>query len=47
MHFVPVVLGLPVGQDVEVKEGLHPGDRIVAAGVDKLQEGALVKGEDF
>ena len=47
VHFAPVVLGLPVGKDVEVKDGLHPGDRIVAAGVDKLQEGALVKGEDF
>ncbi len=47
VHFVPVVLGLPSGQEVEVKEGLHPEDRIIAAGVDKLQEGVLVKGEDF
>ncbi len=47
VHFVPVVLGLPAGQAVEVKEGLQPGDHIIAAGVDKLQEGASVKGEDF
>ena len=47
VHFAPVVLGLPAGQAVEVKDGLQPGDRIIAAGVDKLQEGTLVKGADF
>ncbi len=47
VHFTPVVLGNPSGQQVEVLEGIHAGDRIIAAGVEKLQEGAMVKGEDF
>ena len=47
VHFTPIVLGSPSGQQVEVLEGIHAGDRIIAAGVEKLQEGALVKGEDF
>ena len=47
VHFTPVVLGTLFGKQVEIRSGLAPGDRIVAAGVEKLQEGIPVKGEDF
>jgi len=41
----PVTLtGAPVpGSDVTVAEGIDPGDRVVVAGVHKLQEGQPIR----
>jgi len=39
---VPVKLGDLVGNDVIVKEGLKPGDQIVAAGIQKIRNGSKV-----
>jgi RND family efflux transporter MFP subunit len=39
---IPVKLGEVQGNDVIVKDGLKPGDRIVSAGIQKLRNGARV-----
>jgi RND family efflux transporter MFP subunit len=39
----PVRLGAPVGGQVEVVEGLHPGERIAVAGVTFLRNGMRVR----
>lgn len=39
---VPVKLGELQGNDVIVKDGLKPGDRIVAAGIQKIRNGSKV-----
>lgn len=39
---VPVKLGDMQGNDVIVKDGLKPGDRIVAAGIQKIRNGSKV-----
>lgn len=39
---VPVKLGDIQGNDVIVKEGLKPGDRVVAAGIQKIRNGSKV-----
>lgn len=41
VHLVTVTLGEPVGSLVVVK-GLHPGDRVVAEGIQKVKEGTVV-----
>jgi membrane fusion protein, multidrug efflux system len=38
----PVQLGMTDGDDVEVRSGLAPGDRIVIDGADKLRDGAKI-----
>jgi multidrug efflux system membrane fusion protein len=40
-----VTLGTTEGSQAEVVSGLSPGDVVVTAGVDKLQEGAVVNAE--
>jgi membrane fusion protein (multidrug efflux system) len=41
-HILTVRTGAVVGHDIVVESGLHPGDRIVADGTQKVAEGALV-----
>lgn len=41
-HIVTVKPGAQVGSQVVVESGLHPGDRVVADGVQKITDGALV-----
>jgi membrane fusion protein, multidrug efflux system len=38
----PVQLGVTDGDNVEVRSGLAPGDRIVIDGADKLRDGAKI-----
>ncbi len=42
-HRVPVDLGIRQEGRVEIRRGLDPGDRIVSAGVHKVQPGAVVR----
>jgi membrane fusion protein (multidrug efflux system) len=46
-HVVTVKIGEQVGADVVVVSGLHPGDRIVADGIQKITEGAVVNPVPF
>ena len=46
-HIVSVKTGDQVGADVVVEKGLHPGDRVVADGVQKIADGALVRPVPF
>jgi membrane fusion protein (multidrug efflux system) len=46
-HIVTVKTGAQVGHDVVVESGLHPGDRVVADGIQKIGEGALVNPVPF
>jgi multidrug efflux pump subunit AcrA (membrane-fusion protein) len=39
---VPVKLGDIQGNDVIVKDGLKPGDRIVASGIQKIRNGSML-----
>lgn len=41
-HIVAVTIGARVGSQVVVESGLRPGDRVVADGIQKVSEGALV-----
>lgn len=41
-HQRPVQLGQVVGNDYEVLAGVHPGDRVVTGGVQKLADGAPI-----
>jgi membrane fusion protein (multidrug efflux system) len=41
-HIVTVTTGERIGAQVVVLQGLHPGDRVVADGVQKIVEGAAV-----
>ena len=41
-HIVTVTTGERIGPQVVVLQGLHPGDRVVADGVQKIVEGAAV-----
>jgi len=43
----PVDAGEKVGTMWVIKEGLHPGDRVVAEGTQKVQEGLLVNPKPF
>ncbi|HEX3470876.1 MAG TPA: efflux RND transporter periplasmic adaptor subunit, partial [Silvibacterium sp.] len=43
VHRRPVKLGPPTGGQIEIVEGLEPGDRIVVAGVVFLREGMKVR----
>jgi len=38
-----VALGPTSGEQVEVKSGLEPGDKVVVDGADKLRDGAKVR----
>ena len=46
-HIVTVKMGEPVGTEVVVESGLHPGDRVVADGIQKITDGALVNPVPF
>ncbi len=46
-HIVTVKRGEQVGQLVVVESGLHPGDRVVADGIQKITEGAEVNPVPF
>jgi membrane fusion protein (multidrug efflux system) len=46
-HIVTVRTGAQVGPDIVVETGLHPGDRVVADGIQKISEGALVNPVPF
>jgi membrane fusion protein (multidrug efflux system) len=37
-----LALGQPIGQNIIVKEGLKPGEKIVVEGVQNLREGAVI-----
>jgi membrane fusion protein, multidrug efflux system len=41
-HILTVKTGATLGHDVVVESGLHPGDRIVADGIQKVADGGLV-----
>jgi membrane fusion protein (multidrug efflux system) len=41
-HVIPVTVGETVGQDIIVQSGLHPGDRVVADGTQKIVDGSQV-----
>jgi membrane fusion protein (multidrug efflux system) len=41
-HIVSVKVGSQVGSEMVVEGGLHPGDRVVAEGIQKVKEGVLV-----
>jgi RND family efflux transporter MFP subunit len=41
-HILTVTTGVQLGNDIVVESGLHPGDRVVADGTQKIGEGALV-----
>jgi len=41
-HILTVKTGAQVGAEVVVQSGLHPGDRVVADGIQKIVDGALV-----
>jgi membrane fusion protein (multidrug efflux system) len=41
-HILTVRMGPQIGSEVVVESGLHPGDRVVADGIQKISEGALV-----
>jgi RND family efflux transporter MFP subunit len=41
-HILTVKTGARVGRDVVIESGLHPGDRVVADGTQKVSEGATV-----
>jgi membrane fusion protein (multidrug efflux system) len=43
----PVDAGEKVGTMWVITEGLHPGDRVVAEGTQKVQEGLLVNPKPF
>ncbi len=42
VHIVSVKVGPQVGSEMVVEAGLHPGDRVVAEGIQKVKEDALV-----
>lgn len=41
-HILTVKTGVQVGEQMVVESGLHPGDRVVADGVQKIRDGAEV-----
>jgi RND family efflux transporter MFP subunit len=46
-HILTVKTGAAVGSQVVVESGLHPGDRVVADGVQKIIDGAVVNPVPF
>jgi membrane fusion protein (multidrug efflux system) len=46
-HILTVKMGAQVGSEVVVETGLHPGDRVVADGIQKISDGALVNPVPF
>jgi membrane fusion protein (multidrug efflux system) len=47
VHIQPVTIGARSGQFWIIKEGLHPGDRIVVEGLQKVREGSKVSTTNF
>jgi len=46
-HIRPVKVGARIGSDWVIEEGLHPGDRVVAEGAQKVRDGRAVEPEPF
>ncbi|HEY5228442.1 MAG TPA: efflux RND transporter periplasmic adaptor subunit, partial [Opitutaceae bacterium] len=46
-HILTVKTGPQVGPNVVIEGGLHPGDRVVADGVQKIKDGAVVNPVPF
>ena len=46
-HIVTVTTSTQVGSQVVVESGLHPGDRVVADGIQKIRDGAAVNPVPF
>jgi membrane fusion protein (multidrug efflux system) len=46
-HIVPVVTGPTVGNLTVIERGLHPGDQVVADGVQKIRDGTVVAPKPF
>jgi membrane fusion protein, multidrug efflux system len=46
-HILTVKTGATIGPEVVVESGLHPGDRVVADGVQKITDGAVVNPVPF
>jgi len=47
VHIVSVQVGEQIGPKRVVSSGLHPGDRVVAEGIQKVKEGATVNPQAF
>jgi membrane fusion protein (multidrug efflux system) len=47
IHIQPVTMGERSGQLWIIKQGLHPGDRIVVEGLQKVREGTIVNTTNF
>jgi RND family efflux transporter MFP subunit len=46
-HIVTVKAGVQIGNMVVIESGLHPGDRVVADGIQKIRDGAAVNPVPF
>ena len=46
-HLARVTVGEQIGSDWVIEKGLHPGDRIIVEGIQKVREGAVVRPEPF
>ena len=46
-HIVTVKVGVQIGNMVVIESGLHPGDRVVADGIQKIRDGAVVNPVPF
>ncbi len=47
VHIVTVTLGQQIGSQLVVEKGLHPGDRVIAEGIQKVKEDSLVNPLSF
>ena len=47
IHIQPVTVGERSGQLWIIKQGLHPGDRVVVEGLQKVREGTVVNATNF
>jgi membrane fusion protein (multidrug efflux system) len=47
VHITSVTVGAQIGAQRVIRSGLHPGDRVVAEGLQKIREGAVVNPQPF
>ncbi len=47
VHITSVTVGAQIGAQRVIRSGLHPGDRLVAEGLQKVREGAVVNPQPF
>jgi membrane fusion protein, multidrug efflux system len=47
VHITSVTVGAQIGAQRVIQSGLHPGDRVVAEGLQKVREGAVVNPQPF